>query len=63
MVLENDNKPSEPSPDRFKAKKAPPRQGELSQLFLLFSPSLVLSFLYLTVLLVFDGDELEQSTF
>ncbi|KAA8592409.1 hypothetical protein FQN60_017864 [Etheostoma spectabile] len=27
MALENDNKPSEPSPDRFKAKKAPPRQG------------------------------------
>ncbi|KAM9360239.1 centrosomal protein of 120 kDa [Symphorus nematophorus] len=27
MVLENDSKPSEPSPDRFKAKKAPPRQG------------------------------------
>ncbi|XP_076588019.1 centrosomal protein of 120 kDa isoform X1 [Chaetodon auriga] len=27
MVLENDTKPSEPSPDRFKAKKAPPRQG------------------------------------
>ncbi|XP_045890052.1 centrosomal protein of 120 kDa-like [Micropterus dolomieu] len=27
MVLENDNKPSEPSPDRFKAKKAPPRKG------------------------------------
>uniref|UniRef100_H3CFR0 Centrosomal protein 120 n=1 Tax=Tetraodon nigroviridis TaxID=99883 RepID=H3CFR0_TETNG len=27
MVLENDNKPSEPSPDRFKARKAPPRQG------------------------------------
>uniref|UniRef100_A0A3P8R5Z6 C2 domain-containing protein n=1 Tax=Astatotilapia calliptera TaxID=8154 RepID=A0A3P8R5Z6_ASTCA len=30
MVLENDNKPSEPSPDRFKAKKAPPRQGSSS---------------------------------
>uniref|UniRef100_A0A3Q4HCA8 Centrosomal protein 120 n=1 Tax=Neolamprologus brichardi TaxID=32507 RepID=A0A3Q4HCA8_NEOBR len=29
MVLENDNKPSEPSPDRFKAKKAPPRQGKV----------------------------------
>ncbi|TKS78172.1 Centrosomal protein of 120 kDa [Collichthys lucidus] len=27
MVLENDTKPSEPSPDRFKAKKAPPRKG------------------------------------
>ncbi|XP_059193835.1 centrosomal protein of 120 kDa [Centropristis striata] len=27
MSLENDTKPSEPSPDRFKAKKAPPRQG------------------------------------
>ncbi|XP_039659237.1 centrosomal protein of 120 kDa [Perca fluviatilis] len=27
MALENDTKPSEPSPDRFKAKKAPPRQG------------------------------------
>uniref|UniRef100_A0A7N8Y6S7 Centrosomal protein 120 n=1 Tax=Mastacembelus armatus TaxID=205130 RepID=A0A7N8Y6S7_9TELE len=27
MVLENDTKSSEPSPDRFKAKKAPPRQG------------------------------------
>ncbi|KAM7415551.1 hypothetical protein PAMA_017861 [Pampus argenteus] len=27
VVLENDVKPSEPSPDRFKAKKAPPRQG------------------------------------
>ncbi|XP_026199758.1 centrosomal protein of 120 kDa isoform X2 [Anabas testudineus] len=27
MVLENDTKPSGPSPDRFKAKKAPPRQG------------------------------------
>ncbi|XP_044052477.1 centrosomal protein of 120 kDa isoform X2 [Siniperca chuatsi] len=27
MVLESDAKPSEPSPDRFKAKKAPPRQG------------------------------------
>ncbi|XP_029017048.1 centrosomal protein of 120 kDa isoform X2 [Betta splendens] len=27
MVLENDAKPSGPSPDRFKAKKAPPRQG------------------------------------
>ncbi|XP_003444553.1 centrosomal protein of 120 kDa isoform X1 [Oreochromis niloticus] len=30
MLLENDNKPSEPSPDRFKAKKAPPRQGSSS---------------------------------
>lgn len=30
MALENDNKPSEPSPDRFKAKKAPPRQGSSS---------------------------------
>uniref|UniRef100_A0A3Q3EQM5 Centrosomal protein 120 n=1 Tax=Labrus bergylta TaxID=56723 RepID=A0A3Q3EQM5_9LABR len=27
MLLEKDTKPSEPSPDRFKAKKAPPRQG------------------------------------
>ncbi|KAM7391037.1 hypothetical protein PAMP_021754 [Pampus punctatissimus] len=27
VVLENDVKPSEPSPDKFKAKKAPPRQG------------------------------------
>ncbi|XP_044189124.1 centrosomal protein of 120 kDa [Thunnus albacares] len=27
VMLENDTKPSEPSPDRFKAKKAPPRQG------------------------------------
>nr|XP_046241768.1 centrosomal protein of 120 kDa [Scatophagus argus] len=27
VALENDTKPSEPSPDRFKAKKAPPRQG------------------------------------
>ncbi|XP_029296447.1 centrosomal protein of 120 kDa isoform X2 [Cottoperca gobio] len=27
MALENDAKPSEPSPERFKAKKAPPRQG------------------------------------
>ncbi|KAE8291779.1 Centrosomal protein of 120 kDa [Larimichthys crocea] len=27
MVLENDTKSSEPSPDRFKAKKAPPRKG------------------------------------
>ncbi|KAF7647080.1 hypothetical protein LDENG_00177730 [Lucifuga dentata] len=27
VSLENDTKPSEPSPDRFKAKKAPPRQG------------------------------------
>ncbi|XP_070760372.1 centrosomal protein of 120 kDa [Enoplosus armatus] len=27
VVLENDTKASEPSPDRFKAKKAPPRQG------------------------------------
>lgn len=28
MVLESDSsKPSEPSPDRFKAKKAPPRKG------------------------------------
>uniref|UniRef100_UPI0037E9579E centrosomal protein of 120 kDa n=1 Tax=Semicossyphus pulcher TaxID=241346 RepID=UPI0037E9579E len=27
MQLENDTKPSDPSPDRFKAKKAPPRQG------------------------------------
>uniref|UniRef100_A0A4W6CWP5 Centrosomal protein 120 n=1 Tax=Lates calcarifer TaxID=8187 RepID=A0A4W6CWP5_LATCA len=27
VVLENDTKPSEPSPDRFKARKAPPRQG------------------------------------
>uniref|UniRef100_A0A671UTG8 Centrosomal protein 120 n=1 Tax=Sparus aurata TaxID=8175 RepID=A0A671UTG8_SPAAU len=25
--LENDSRPSEPSPDRFKARKAPPRQG------------------------------------
>uniref|UniRef100_A0AAX7T8C6 C2 domain-containing protein n=1 Tax=Astatotilapia calliptera TaxID=8154 RepID=A0AAX7T8C6_ASTCA len=38
MVLENDNKPSEPSPDRFKAKKAPPRQGELSQLEAILIP-------------------------
>ncbi|CAJ1069665.1 centrosomal protein of 120 kDa isoform X1 [Xyrichtys novacula] len=30
MQLENDTKPSEPSPDRFKAKKAPPRQGSPS---------------------------------
>lgn len=30
LLLENDNKPSEPSPDRFKAKKAPPRQGWLT---------------------------------
>ncbi|KAM4577146.1 centrosomal protein of 120 kDa isoform 1-T1 [Odontesthes bonariensis] len=30
MVLENDSKASEPSPDRFKAKKAPPRQGSSS---------------------------------
>lgn len=29
LVLENDSKPSELSPDRFKAKKAPPRQGLL----------------------------------
>ncbi|XP_078141380.1 centrosomal protein of 120 kDa [Centroberyx gerrardi] len=27
VLLESDTKPSEPSPDRFKAKKAPPRQG------------------------------------
>uniref|UniRef100_A0A667WSX4 Centrosomal protein 120 n=1 Tax=Myripristis murdjan TaxID=586833 RepID=A0A667WSX4_9TELE len=27
LVLESDSKPSEPSPDRFRAKKAPPRQG------------------------------------
>ncbi|XP_023270993.1 centrosomal protein of 120 kDa-like [Seriola lalandi dorsalis] len=27
LLLENDTKTSEPSPDRFKAKKAPPRQG------------------------------------
>ncbi|KAM3611764.1 uncharacterized protein V6R79_023822 [Siganus canaliculatus] len=27
MMLENDTKAPEPSPDRFKAKKAPPRQG------------------------------------
>ncbi|KAM4615826.1 centrosomal protein of 120 kDa [Polymixia lowei] len=27
VVLENDTRPSQPSPDRFKAKKAPPRQG------------------------------------
>ncbi|KAK1892431.1 Centrosomal protein of 120 kDa [Dissostichus eleginoides] len=27
MALESDTKPSDPSPDRFKAKKAPPRQG------------------------------------
>uniref|UniRef100_A0A3P8U4X6 Centrosomal protein 120 n=1 Tax=Amphiprion percula TaxID=161767 RepID=A0A3P8U4X6_AMPPE len=30
MQLENDTKPSEPSPDRFKARKAPPRQGSSS---------------------------------
>lgn len=30
LQLENDTKPSEPSPDRFKAKKAPPRQGWLT---------------------------------
>ncbi|XP_072243359.1 centrosomal protein of 120 kDa [Leuresthes tenuis] len=30
MVLESDSKASEPSPDRFKAKKAPPRQGSSS---------------------------------
>lgn len=30
LQLENDAKPSEPSPDRFKAKKAPPRQGLLT---------------------------------
>ncbi|XP_008285920.1 centrosomal protein of 120 kDa [Stegastes partitus] len=30
MQLENDTKPSEPSPDRFRAKKAPPRQGSPS---------------------------------
>ncbi|XP_074495645.1 centrosomal protein of 120 kDa [Sebastes fasciatus] len=30
MALENDTKPSQPSPDRFKAKKAPPRQGSPS---------------------------------
>ncbi|XP_051807134.1 centrosomal protein of 120 kDa [Acanthochromis polyacanthus] len=30
MQLENDSRPSEPSPDRFKAKKAPPRQGSSS---------------------------------
>eukprot|EP00066_Takifugu_rubripes_P024411 XP_011613677.1 PREDICTED: centrosomal protein of 120 kDa isoform X2 [Takifugu rubripes] len=35
MVLENDNKPSEPSPDRFKARKAPPRQGSPAVLELL----------------------------
>ncbi|KAG7235719.1 hypothetical protein INR49_002302 [Caranx melampygus] len=29
LLLENDHKPSEPSPDRFKARKAPPRQGQL----------------------------------
>lgn len=29
VVLENDTKPSEPSPDRFKARKAPLRQGQL----------------------------------
>ncbi|XP_071340092.1 centrosomal protein of 120 kDa isoform X2 [Trachinotus anak] len=27
VLLENDTKPSDPSPDRFKARKAPPRQG------------------------------------
>ncbi|XP_028269192.1 centrosomal protein of 120 kDa isoform X2 [Parambassis ranga] len=30
VVLESDSRPSEPSPDRFKAKKAPPRQGSPS---------------------------------
>ncbi|XP_034547360.1 centrosomal protein of 120 kDa [Notolabrus celidotus] len=30
MQLENDTKASEPSPDRFKAKKAPPRHGSPS---------------------------------
>lgn len=44
MVLENDSKPSEPSPDRFKARKAPPRQGlfhnwRLFSLYLLFNLS------------------------
>lgn len=32
LLLENDNKPSEPSSDRFKAKKAPPRQGSFTHL-------------------------------
>uniref|UniRef100_A0A3B4Y862 C2 domain-containing protein n=1 Tax=Seriola lalandi dorsalis TaxID=1841481 RepID=A0A3B4Y862_SERLL len=38
LLLENDTKTSEPSPDRFKAKKAPPRQGQLGHgcLFALF---------------------------
>ncbi|XP_041855408.1 centrosomal protein of 120 kDa isoform X2 [Melanotaenia boesemani] len=30
MVVENDSKASQPSPDRFRAKKAPPRQGSSS---------------------------------
>ncbi|KAK2838134.1 hypothetical protein Q5P01_015346 [Channa striata] len=32
MVLENDTKPSGPSPDRSKASKAPPRQGSPTEL-------------------------------
>ncbi|XP_038143058.1 centrosomal protein of 120 kDa [Cyprinodon tularosa] len=30
VVLENDSKAAEPSPDKFRAKKAPPRQGPAS---------------------------------
>ncbi|XP_013883016.1 centrosomal protein of 120 kDa [Austrofundulus limnaeus] len=30
MMLENDSRTSQPSPERFKAKKAPPRPGSLS---------------------------------
>uniref|UniRef100_A0A3Q2G1G0 C2 domain-containing protein n=1 Tax=Cyprinodon variegatus TaxID=28743 RepID=A0A3Q2G1G0_CYPVA len=28
VILENDSKAAEPSPDKFRAKKAPPRQGQ-----------------------------------
>lgn len=39
VSLENDSKATEPSPDRFKARKAPPRQGRLllQRWFLCFS--------------------------
>lgn len=51
LLLENDNKPSEPSPDRFKAKKAPPRQGLLTHsgwfVFLLVTTCICASHIFL----------------
>lgn len=67
--LESDTKPSEPSPDRFKAKRAPPRQGQhlsmspvqpgVSSLITFFSFSVLVLFCPASPALELLSDKLE----